>query len=119
MLNQISDLEHALQYIEKHKLMKVLSKAAKASNLQFESYYIIQSKFDFPKISNLAFDIDYLYSCDGYLPSFIFNLEYKVPKRIKIENFELNENGIIRLQTCFEMEKFNLVRYTEFEEHAA
>lgn len=99
--------------------MKVLKKGRKETNLKISRYKKIRLKFDFPKISDLAFDIDYLYSFDGYLPSFIFNLIYKVPKNSNIESFEKTENGIIRLQTCFEMEQFKLVRYTEFEEYAA
>lgn len=99
--------------------MKVLKIGRKESNLKISNYKEVCLKFDFPEISDLAFDIDYIYSFDGYLPSFLFNLMYKVPKYSKVKNFEKKEDGIIRLQTCIEMKDFKLVRYTEFEEHAA
>lgn len=100
-------------------LMKVLLKGKKESNIKIAQYKKIRLKFDFPKISDLAFDINYLYRYDGYLPTFIFNLIYKVPKGSKIKPFEVVENGVIRLQTLIEMEKYSIVRYTEFDEYAA
>ncbi|MGB1018581.1 MAG: hypothetical protein ACPGVH_05905 [Chitinophagales bacterium] len=96
--------------------MKILKKGKKGKKLNYAFYNSLVNALGFPKIPKKAEDINYFYRYDGYLPKYIFNLCYKLPKQSAVKVFEESKNGFIKIQTCMEDDFYKTVKYTEFQE---
>ena len=83
--------------------------------MSFKEYQQVRNLIDLPSISNQSYDISYFFSYDGFLPDYILEVSYKLPKGVEVYNKkERSDSGKgLRVE---EFEDYNLVRYSEYDE---
>ena len=97
----------------KIKPVKYLAYGTAAKNLQIEEYREIAELTGFPELPSSSINISYLYSYDGFLPDFVFELEYRVPFTVEVDTFSKENGGYSSSQTFEVKEGFKIVSYNE------
>jgi hypothetical protein len=69
------------------------------SNLTIQEYQQISEITWFPKLPDDAANINYSYWYDGFLPDYIFELTYLLPKEAKVESFDIRQGDFTKTQT--------------------
>jgi len=98
---------------EKIEDIQLLAYGTKADNLTKEEYSILQDITWFPEIPNSANKISYLYTYDGFLPDYTFQLTYEVPEGTDIEEIDYEKGDFSRSQKVEIKEGRKLVSYEE------
>ena len=103
-----------LALCEKIKDANYMAYGTAAKELTFKEYQQVRNLIDLPSISNQSYDISYLFSYDGFLPDYILEISYKLPKGIEVDNKEERSDSGQGLK-IEELEDYNLVHYSEYD----
>ena len=98
---------------EKISQETLLFKGYRASDLSLAEYNEISKSTFFPAISDRSQDIDLHYMYDGFLPDYLFVLNYSVPIDERIEPFRVFENDVRKTKTVKIMHDKKLIEYSE------
>jgi hypothetical protein len=72
----------------------------KANDLTIQEYQQISKLTWFPQLPDNATNINYSYWYDGFLPDYIFELTYVLPKEAKVETFDIRQGDFMKSQTA-------------------
>jgi hypothetical protein len=77
----------------------LLAYGSSASGLTITEYEEIRKETWFPPVPAQSSNIGYNYGYDGFLPDYLFELTYYVPKAVRIDTFHYQQRGFSREQT--------------------
>jgi hypothetical protein len=92
---------------------QMLAYGTKADNLTLEEYTLLSDIAMFPKIPEVAENISYLHTYDGFLPDYTFRLSYEVPSAIDIDEIELKSGDFTKILKVQIQGERKLVMYEE------
>lgn len=93
--------------------LKMLDYGSKAEALTYTEYEVLRRWKNFSEISSLAENISYKYSYDGFLPDYIFQLNYEVPLDVEIETINQAQVQFSRSQNFEIVGNRKVVSYSE------
>ncbi len=70
----------------------------------------------FPKLPDEAFNINYTYGYDGFLPDYLFTLTYDLPAQIKVDTINIKKGDFSKYQSFVTVDNIKRVRYSEGEQ---
>lgn len=88
---------------------------SKGINLTNEEYQQIIKMCWFPKLPPQASNIQYNYGYDGFLPDYIFTLEYDLPVQMKVDTIDLQQGDFSRYRSFKIVGDKKRVTYIESE----
>ena len=86
---------------------------SKGENLTSLEYQTITEIYWFPKLPIEASNISYVYEYDGFLPDYLFELTYDLPKHLTVDTFNVEREQFSRYQSCIIKDNTKKVTYTE------
>ena len=114
--NVIRNGQFRNQIADKIKPSKFLAYGTKAESLTIKEYQQITKMHWFPKLPNEAFNINYNYAYDGFLPDYSFVLTYDLPAQIKVDTMNVKKGDFEKYQSFITMDNIKRVTYSEGEQ---
>jgi hypothetical protein len=104
------------QIADKIKPTRILSNGTQAENLTVKEYQQITNMFWFPKLPDEAFNINYIYEYDSFLPDYLFILTYDLPQELKVNTINIKNGDYSKHQSFITIENIKRVTYSESEQ---
>jgi len=101
------------QIADKIKPLNLLSNGTKADSLTIKEYQQITKMYWFPKLPDEAFNINYTYGYDGFLPDYLFTLTYDLPAQKKVDTINIKKGDFSKYQSFVTVDNIKRVTYSE------
>lgn len=86
------------------------------NNLTFKEYQQISKMYWFPTLPKEASNIQYSFSCEGFLNDYLFELTYDLPIETKVEAIDYNKSGFSKFQSSEIIDNKRRVTYSESQQ---
>lgn len=104
------------QLADKIKPSGILANGTKAENLTIKEYQQITKMYGFPKLPVEAFNINYSYGYDGFLPDYLFTMTYDLPTRMTVDEIDYRKGDFTKYQSFETINNIKRVTYSESEQ---
>lgn len=104
------------QIADKIKPSNLLANGTKADSLTITEYQQITKMNWFPKLPDEAFNINYTYGYDSFLPDYLFTLTYELPVQMKVDTINIKKGDFSKYQSFVTVDNIKRVTYSQGEE---
>jgi hypothetical protein len=111
--NIITNGEFRSQLADKIKPANRLANGTKAENLTIKEYEQLEKTAGFPKIPGESSNIKYAYEYDGFLPDYLFTVEYDLPLHIEVDTINYSSRDFTRSRSFEIVNNKKRVTYEE------